>query len=370
MDFNFFLPTHIISGENCLREGGAELARLGKKCLIVTGKTSAVASGALADCTAVLDAEGIEYAIFDKIGQNPLVSVCEAAGEQAREFGAEFLVGIGGGSVMDATKAVAFFAKGELHGAELFGKVKPNALPFALIGTTAGTGSEVTPYSVLTVDETHRKRTFNGPCGLTYAKVVFASYKYTYSLSYSFTVSTALDAICHAIEGYFSSTATDVSSLFAKNGTAMLIKAFKKMQGQAGKEITQEVRELLFYGSLYAGVAINTAGTGFCHPMGYFLTEEYNVPHGQACAVYLAGYLREAKEHLPQKYAALFNQQGYDDGEVLRLIKSFIKVKLPKLTALQLADIAKRCAGTGNLLNSPGVYTEEKAMALLTDIYR
>lgn len=370
MDFNFFLPTRIISGDDCVSANGNVLAGLGKRCLIITGKKSAKESGALGDCTAALAGAGVEYQIFDGIGQNPLVSSCEEAGAQARAFGADFLIGIGGGSPLDATKAVAFFAKGGLHGQELFGEVKADALPFALIGTTAGTGSEVTPFSVLTVDETGRKRTFNGPGGLTYARCVFACPRYTYSLSHDFTVSTALDALCHALEGYFASGATELSSMFARRGTLILAQAMKRLKAPHSKELSPETREALYYGSLYAGVTINTTGTGFCHPLGYFLTEEYNVPHGQACAVYLTAFLREAKEYLPQKYSALFTQQGLDDTDIISLIKSLLNVKLPKLTTSQLAEVAKRCAGTGNFLHSPGVFTEEKAMALLKDIYR
>ncbi|MEG0271907.1 MAG: iron-containing alcohol dehydrogenase [Hydrogenoanaerobacterium sp.] len=370
MDFNFYLPTKIISGNDCVRESGAVLATLGKRCFIITGKNSAKKSGALDDCIAALTAASIEYEIFDGIGQNPLLSVCEEAGRRAKEYAADFLIGIGGGSPLDATKAVAFFASGKLHGAELFGDIEPVALPFVLIGTTAGTGSEVTPYAVLTVDETGRKRSFNAACGLSYARFVFADPKYTSSLSYEFTVSTALDALCHALEGYFASTATEISGLFARRGTTVLVQALKRLRSADGKEISLDLRELLYYGSLYAGVTINTTGTGFCHPLGYFLTEEYQVPHGQACAVYLPAFLREAREYLPQKYTLLFSQQGYDDVEVIKLIKELTSVKLPRLTVAQLADVAKRCASTGNFLHSPGVFTEEKAMALLKDVYK
>lgn len=368
MNFDFFMPAHVVSGADCVRRGGAIFSSLGKRCLLVTGKNSAKASGALGDCTAALEEAGIAYAVFDKIGQNPLVSSCEAAGKAAREFGADFIVGIGGGSPLDATKAVAFFAADSgLHGGALFEQATAAALPFVLIGTTAGTGSEVTPFSVLTVDETGRKRTFNGPKGLTYAAYVFADPKYTASLPQGFTVSTALDALCHAIEGYFSSSATDVSDLFAERAVSLLVQALERVK--AGGEISAQTRTLLYSGSLYAGMTINTTGTGFCHPLGYFLTEEYDVPHGQACAIFLNAFLREAKEHLFPKYAALFSLLGYGGSTVAALVDSLLAVKLPVLKEPQLREIALRCAPSGNFLHSPGVFTEEKAFALLKKIF-
>lgn len=369
MDFDFYLPTHIISGAECVRGGGAVFSSLGRKCLIVTGKSSAKACGALDDCTAVLDEQGIAYRVFDGIGQNPLVSSCEAAGKLARKFGAEFLIGIGGGSPLDATKAIAFFACNDLHGVDIYGDLPKNALPMVLIGTTAGTGSEVTPYSVLTVDETGRKRSFRDKHGLSYASYVFSDPKYTASLPYDFTISTALDALCHALEGYFASNATDISDMFATRGIGVIVQALENIKNKPKEEISMSDREMLLYGSLYAGVTINTTGTGFCHPLGYFLTEEYQVPHGQACAVFLRDYLREAKEHLSDKYEALFGTLGYGGNKVLALIGELLDVDLPVLGENTLKEVAQRGASTGNFLHSPGVFTEEKAFALLKKIF-
>lgn len=365
MKLDFFMPVKVISGEGCVKAGGDLFLSLGKKCLIVTGKNSAKLCGALDDCTAVLREQGIAFAVFDGIGQNPLLSVCEEAGQAARAFGAEFLVGIGGGSPLDATKAIAFFACNNLHGEELYTNLPAKALPMVFIGTTAGTGSEVTPYSVLTVDSTGRKKSFAHAGGLTYARYAFADPKYTAALPRNFTVSTALDALCHALESYFCAKANCTSDLFAAKAVAML---FEGMQTLASTEATPAQREGLLYGSIFAGIAISITGTGLCHPLGYFLSEEYGVPHGQACALYLRDYLTQAKAHCPEKYSALFT--GSLSGEAMSaLIGGLLEVKLPQLTDAQLHDIAKRCAPTGNFLNSPGVFTEDKAYALLVKIF-
>ena len=164
---------------------------LGSRCLIVTGRNSAKASGALDDCTAALDEHGVPWQVFDGIGQNPLLSSCHAAGTAARDFGADFLIGIGGGSPLDGVKAAAVYAANpELTPPDVYGGWKNPALPFALIGTTAGTGSEVTRVSVLTHDGTGRKKSISGPD--LYARISLGDpRRYTASLPRRFTISTA-----------------------------------------------------------------------------------------------------------------------------------------------------------------------------------
>ncbi|WP_343252766.1 iron-containing alcohol dehydrogenase [Ligaoa zhengdingensis] len=371
MDFNFFLPTRVISGAGCVRKGGAVFSALGRRCLIITGRHSAKLSGALDDCTAALTEQGVTYEVFDGISPNPLLSSCEEAGRRAQAFGADFLIGIGGGSPLDATKAAAFFATGLVHGTELYGKLPDCALPFVLIGTTAGTGSEVTPYSVLTVDETGRKKSFCDHTGhRTFAVCAFADPHYTEALPYGITISTALDALCHAIEGYFSSKATDLSDLFAARAVSLLVDALRAVHKRPNDgDIPYAVRERLLYGSLYAGVTISTTGTGFCHPLGYFLSEEHQIPHGQACAVYLRAFLREAKAHCFEKYAHLFASLGYGGSSVSALIGELLDAPLPHLTDEQLREVAHRCAPTANFATSPGVFTEEKAYTLLKEVF-
>ena len=110
LEDQFYLPVRLLGGRDAVCRNAQRFAPLGKRCLLVTGRSSAVKSGAQADVTAALDAVGIAWRVFDGIGENPLLSDCEQAARMCAEFGAEFVVGIGGGSPMDAAKAVAVLA--------------------------------------------------------------------------------------------------------------------------------------------------------------------------------------------------------------------------------------------------------------------
>ena len=149
MNLNSFMPVKLITGAGCVRANGKELAKLGKVCLIVTGKTAAKASGAFRDVTDTLDGNGQQWLLFDEIGQNPKLTDCMAAAEKAIAAGADFILGIGGGSPLDAAKCIAVLAANPgLTQAQLYAFDWANApLKIVAVGTTAGTGSEVTKVS-------------------------------------------------------------------------------------------------------------------------------------------------------------------------------------------------------------------------------
>ena len=146
MNLNVFMPVKLVTGAGCVRESAKELAKLGKVCLIVTGKNSAKVSGALQDVTDTLDSNGQKWLLFDEIGQNPKLTDCMRAAEKAIVAGADFVLGIGGGSALDAAKCIAVLAANPgLTQAQLYAFDWANApLKIVAVGTTAGTGSEVT----------------------------------------------------------------------------------------------------------------------------------------------------------------------------------------------------------------------------------
>jgi len=145
MEFNFFMPVKLLSGMDAVIKNGDIFSEAGKKCLIVTGGSSAKKSGALSDAESTLEKCGIQYSIFNEITANPSAEVCHKGGAAANSFGADFVLGIGGGSALDAAKAIAFFAANpSFESEDIYSYTECNSpFPLFLIGTSAGTGSEV-----------------------------------------------------------------------------------------------------------------------------------------------------------------------------------------------------------------------------------
>ena len=365
--FNFYMPVNILSGNDVLNQNKNIFSELGKSCLIVTGKTSAKKSGALDDITNLFDELNIEYEIYDKITENPLTVDCYNGGKLARDITADFVVGIGGGSPLDAAKAVCVYATNEhiVDDNIYTAKVENSPLPLVLIGTTSGTGSEVSGVSVLTKKD-GRKQSIGGKN--YYAKYVIADAKYTYSMPFAVSVSTALDALCHAVESLFSPRADFLSKEFSLLSAKMIYPLLCKMRDT--KELpNEEERNTLYFASLYAGFALNKGGTGFPHGMGYALTEDFGVPHGLACAVFLPQYLKESEKADSELCNKLMSAMNTDFESLNSLFNDFCSFDF-KVSDEQIASYVDRWATLKNFKNSPTDFNNEDAGKLVKNLFQ
>lgn len=365
-DFSFYMPVEIFCQKTALFEKKDVFTALGKRCLIVTGASSAKKSGALDDLTDIFNELHIEYSVFDEITENPLTKTCCDGGKAARDFGADFVVGIGGGSPLDASKAVCVYATNPhiVNDGIYRDKIENVPLPLVLIGTTSGTGSEVSGVSVLTRED-GRKQSISGKN--YYAKYVFAIPEYTYSMPYRTTVSTALDALCHAVESMFSPRADFLTHQFALAAVRIVCPILKKLS--ATKVLPDEnERNALYYASLYAGFALNKGGTGFPHGMGYALTEDYGVPHGLACAVFLPRYIDEAEKANPVLFSQLISACGMDKEELKLLIGDLcsLKISVPKE---KIQSYVARWETLKNFKNSPTDFNNIDAGELVARLF-
>lgn len=282
------MPTKVYFGADCISQNSSELKKFGHKAFIVTGGRSAKASGALSGiCDALLRCE-IEYTVFDRIENNPSTETVKTGGIAAKQAGADFVVGIGGGSPLDASKAIAVLAANDIDPEELFTNNFANKpLPVIAIPTTAGTGSEVTPYSVLTRKNIQTKGSFGTPD--TFPAIAFLDPHYTESQSREVTVNTAIDALSHCVEGYLGKRRTPASDILAQEGIRLFgcrIDSLKK------GSFTYGDREDLFYMSMLGGMVIAHTGTTLVHAAGYNYTYFKDIPHGKANGWLLAEYLR------------------------------------------------------------------------------
>lgn len=312
MNMNFFVNTRLITGVDCVKNNAERLGSYGDRCLIVTGASSAKKCGALDDVTKALDSTGVKYEIYDKICQNPTVESCFEAGKIASDFKADFILGIGGGSPLDASKAIAVVAANpDITEENLYAmNWAEQPIPVVAVGTTAGTGSEVTSVAVITNSKGFKKSFRND---LSYPFLSLGDPKYTLSLSNSFTRSTAVDALAHCVESFFNRSANDISKIYAVAGIRKLLKVFEKIISESTDSLTIEDREELYNASILGGLAIAITGTAFPHALGYFLTENYGIAHGTACAVFINEFIDYNADVKPELTKEFFDEIRVDE---------------------------------------------------------
>jgi alcohol dehydrogenase class IV len=360
MQFNFFIPTQVYFGEDCIRNNAGELTRWGKKALIVTGRNSARVSGALGDVTAALDAGGVAWELFDKVEENPTMAAVEAGGEAARRFKPAVVIAIGGGSPLDAAKAIAVLAVNDIGADKLFAGGFAAPLPIVAVPLTAGTGSEITQYSILTDPERRTKRGFASPA--IFPRVAFLDARYTLSQSWTVTVNSAVDALSHSVEGYLANRATPLTDCLALDG----LRAFGAVRASlATGHLSLAEREQLLYASLLGGIVIVHTGTTAVHAMGYSLTYFREVPHGRANGLLLAEYLRYDAAVAPQRVAAVLEAVGVSGVDEFKAL--MVKLLPAKETysgeeLAEFAAIASQAGNIGNSLQRPGAAELERLL--------
>ena len=364
MTLNSYMPVKLITGAGCVRAGAKELSKLGRTCLIVTGKKSAKVSGAFQDVTETLELNGQKWQLFDGIGQNPRLTDCMEAAEQAIAAEADFILGIGGGSALDAAKCIAVLAANPgLTQNQLYAFEWAKApLKIVAVGTTAGTGSEVTKVSVITTPD-GRKKSFHHEA--IFPALALGDPNYTMSLPPMVTRATAVDVLAHCAESFFSRAANHMSSCYAVEGIRLLLPVFRDMAENGCDNLDYDTRETLYCASIYGGLAINITGTCFPHTMGYLLTETFGIPHGTACAVFQKDFYEYNKAVVPKLAAEYLERIGCSEEEYFSLLE---KITPPCDITMEESLIAashSRWIGNGSIAKCQGEFSADMADALL-----
>ena len=364
MNLNSYMSVKLITGAGCVRASAKELAKLGKTCLIVTGKTSAKACGALQDVTDTLDSNSQNWLVFDAIGQNPRLTDCMAAAQKAIAAGADFVLGIGGGSALDAAKCIAVLAANPgMTQAELYAFQWANTpLKIAAVGTTAGTGSEVTKVSVITTPD-GRKKSFHHEA--IFPALSLGDPTYTMTVSPMVTCSTAVDVLAHCAESFFSRSANHLSQCYAVEGIRLLLPIFRAIAEQGCDVLDYEARENLYCASIYGGLAINVTGTCFPHTMGYLLTESFGIPHGTACAVFQKEFYEYNKTVVPQLASQYLERIGCSEEEYFRLLEKITPPCDITMDEACIAEAHSRWVNNGSIAKCQGTFTPDMADDIL-----
>lgn len=315
INFILNMPTKIIFGKGESTRTGEIVQEFGTKALLVTGKTSAKKTGSLGKIEQSMQQAGIQYIIYDQIEPNPRATTVDKGGQIAREEGCDVIVALGGGSTMDAAKAIATVALsgrpcGEYIRGNKTGKWKEllpiqKALPIVTIPTLAATGSETNNTAVITNWETGEKSAMSGP-GL-HPKAAILDPELTYSVSPAYTADGAVDIFTHLYEGYFSgdenaNVQDEITEGLMRNVIAYGRKAMDYPEDYEARSHLQWTSSLALIGIANAG-----RGGGFpVHGMEHILSAHYDISHGRGLAILTPAYFEYiVKGEKPHRLARL-----------------------------------------------------------------
>ena len=335
MEFSYFLPVNIQFGWNKVDNIDNFAAPYGKKALIVTGRSSAKKSGLYDRVVAKLDAAHIDHVLFDQVDANPLTTTALDGAALAKSESCDMVIAIGGGSIMDCAKGIAFMAvnDGDINDYIFNRKVSDNALPLIVIPTTCGTGSEGNGFGVLTNPETGDKKSLR--CNAIVPKVSIVDPAVMGTMPPHVLATVGFDALCHNIEAYTSKTAQPFTDALAHYAVTLLaqylVPLYKHVKAMAeGKPAVLNEKQLtkaweaVTLASTIGGMVINTAGVTLAHGMEHPASGLKDITHGVGLAIIEPVAVEYTWSANPDKFDALariFNHgDGSELGEALRLI--------------------------------------------------
>lgn len=309
MELTLYLPTKIIMGKKCILNNSKLFAKTGKRAMIITYPASEE-NGSLADVKKALDKESIKYEITTDAPVNPELKEMQKFGDMASGTGADMIIGIGGGSALDTAKTAAVLATNKIPVEDLYKNIYSNMpLPVIAVPTTAGTGSEVTPYAVLSIKEKNTKKSF-GNEDMMSPLYAFLDASYTETMPPQVAADSAVDALSHGVEGYLSAKGNWVSDMLG----ITIFNNFRDCTQSLQKRIfTYEEREKLLFNSALSGLMINHMRTLAVHAMGYALSINRGLSHGCSCGVLLGAFLEYIYPECADKADKMFEALGVKD---------------------------------------------------------
>ncbi len=322
MKFNYNLPVNLIFGRGRVEEVGIEVAKYGKKALIVTGKNSTKKTGLLDKAILLLKEAGVDSIVFDKVEQNPLTTTAYVGAELAKENKCDVVLGLGGGSIMDAAKAIAFITLNDGDISDyIFGKkLSDKALPIILVPTTCGTGSEGNGFAVLTNPENNDKKSLR--CNAIVAKASIIDPNLMTTMPKNILASVGFDALCHNMEAYLSKVSQPLTTMMALQGIELigknLVNAYNNLEDM-------EAFESITLGSTLGGMVINTAGVVAPHGMEHPASGLKDIVHGKGLAALTPVIYEESISAAPEKFAMISKLLGgNDENDCVKTIRKIL----------------------------------------------
>lgn len=310
MEFNYYLPVNLVFGKGRSAECGKLAAAYGSKALVVTGRGSTKKSGLLERVIGYLKDSGVGYAVYDKVTGNPLTTTAEEGAALAKEENCDIIIGLGGGSIMDCAKAIAFLALNDGNINDyIFNRIAGDkALPLILIPTTCGTGSEGNGFAVLTNPDNGDKKSLRNNAII--AKVSIIDSELMHTMPSHILSSVGFDALCHSMEAFLSRVGQPMTELMSFEAMRLLGKYLVEVY--KGSE-SDEAWDAVTWASTLGGMVINTAGVALPHGMEHPASGLKNIVHGRGLAALTPVIVEASAMRASEKYMVISKCLGGTD---------------------------------------------------------
>jgi len=370
-NWNFYMPTRIRFGWGSFQEIRQIVDELkGKRIFLVTGSTFAKKHGLLDKLSNYM--KGLTLVVFAEIEENPSIETVDRGAEQCRENQCDLIISLGGGSGLDAGKAIAMLQRNPGSIREYLDQERicqTKGLPTITIPTTSGTGSEVTPFSVITHKAKKAKPAIAPP--QNFPDFALVDPELTMSVPFKVAVSTGLDALCQAVEGFWSTQANPITRSLAFQAIQL---AMENLESTCLKKDQESVVNMALASHL-TGVEMSNIGNTSIHPLSYPITLDYGVAHGFACAIFLPAVIRFNAQAIENRFRDLLRILNLPSAEAFadEVDSLMEKLKAPRrlsevgVKVEAIPEIAKRGMGRSTAWN-PRPMTEEDIIQICKTI--
>lgn len=309
--YNLMMPPAVYSGENALDNLEAILGKNGVKKLAVFTDKGVEGAGLLDAPMARVRASGVEYVVLDELPPEPTYAQAQKLVDQFKASGADFILAVGGGSVMDTAKLAGILATDDYGVKDLLDNpgMAVKCVKSVMVPTTAGTGAEATPNAIVAVPEKEVKVGIVNPAMI--ADYVILDAVMIKNLPRKIAASTGVDALCHAIECFTSNKANPFSDLFALQALDMIL---NNIERACDDPAAMAEKNAMLLASFYAGVAITASGTTAVHALSYPLGGKYHIAHGVSNAMLLVPVMRFNESACREKFAAAYDRCVHAGG--------------------------------------------------------
>ena len=353
----FVLNETSYHGKGAIKEIATEIKGRGFKKAFVCSDPDLIRFGVTGKVTDILDENKIAYEIYSEIKPNPTIENVKHGVESFKKSGADCLVAIGGGSSMDTSKAIGIIIANpefeDVRSLEGVAPTKNKCVPIIAVPTTAGTAAEVTINYVITDVERKRKFVCVDPKDIPVIAIVDPDMMS--SMPKGLTAATGMDALTHAIEGYITKGAWELSDMFHIKAIEIIARSLR-----AAVEGTPEGREGMALGQYVAGMGFSNVGLGVDHSMAHTLSAYYDTPHGKACAILLPTVMAYNAEYTGTKYRDIAIAMG---------VKGVENMSQAEYRKAAVDAVKKLSEDVGIPTSLKGIVKEEDIQALAESAY-